>query len=160
MLTRKHSAFLAQLLMAQADLGESTRDGSNDHAVFSMGPSDSHTGQVHPAKPSPNNMPISQLDVLTLQQVLSARAEGIEQRTRLDRLNRTRKITIWCKEDDEEMTLPEPETLLVQSLHYRQDGLQDLEDQTRAKTIGLIKKQEEGKSNLHAESIFLRNVRA
>ena len=34
--TLKHSAFLAQLLMDEVDLGESTHGGSHDHAVFSM----------------------------------------------------------------------------------------------------------------------------
>ena len=36
MVTLKHSAFLAQLLMDEVDLGESTHGGSHDHAVFSM----------------------------------------------------------------------------------------------------------------------------
>ena len=35
-LTLKHSGFLAQLLMDEVDLGESTHGGSHDHAVFSM----------------------------------------------------------------------------------------------------------------------------
>ena len=35
-LTLKHSAFLAQLLMDEVDLGESTHGGSHDHAFFSM----------------------------------------------------------------------------------------------------------------------------
>ena len=35
-LTLKHSAFLAQLLMDEVDLGESTHFRSHDHAVFSM----------------------------------------------------------------------------------------------------------------------------
>ena len=34
--TLKHSAFLAQLLMEKVDLSESAPGGSNDHAVFSM----------------------------------------------------------------------------------------------------------------------------
>ena len=34
--TLKHSAFLAQLLMDDVDLGESTHGGSHDHAVFSI----------------------------------------------------------------------------------------------------------------------------
>ena len=33
-LTLKHSAFLAQLVMEEVDLGESTAGGSHDHAVF------------------------------------------------------------------------------------------------------------------------------
>ena len=45
-LTVKHSAFLAQLLMDEVDLGESTHGGSDDHAVFSMQATDRCTGQV------------------------------------------------------------------------------------------------------------------
>ena len=57
--TLKHSAFLAQLLMDEVDLGESTHGGSHDHAAFSMQATDGPTGQVPGAKPSPNNMPVS-----------------------------------------------------------------------------------------------------
>ena len=66
-------------------------------------------------------MPVSWYDVRELQQVLWAKAEGIERRTRLDLLKRTWKTSIWSEEDDEEMTLPDPETLLVYSLHYAQE---------------------------------------
>ena len=47
--TLKHSAFLAQLLMEEVDLGESTPGGSHDHAVFSMRATDGPTGQVREA---------------------------------------------------------------------------------------------------------------
>ena len=83
-----------------------------------MRASNGPTGQVPGAKPSPNNMPVSGHDVQTLQQVLWAKAEGIEQRTRLDLLKRTWKTSIWSEEDDEEMALPDPETPFVYSLHY------------------------------------------
>ena len=63
-----------------------------------------------------------QYDVQDLQQVLWAKAEGIEQWTHLDLLRRTRKTTIWSEEDDEEMTLADPEVPLVYSLHYAQQG--------------------------------------
>ena len=66
-LTMKHSAFLAQLLMDEVDLGESTHGRSHDHAVFSMQATDGPTGQVPGAKPSPNNMPVSSYDVQDLQ---------------------------------------------------------------------------------------------
>ena len=56
--TLKHSAFLAQLLLDEVDLGESTHGGSHDHAVFSMQATDGFTGQVPGAKPSLNNMPV------------------------------------------------------------------------------------------------------
>ena len=89
MVTLKHSAFLAQLRMDEVDLGESTHGGSHDHAIFSMQATDGPTGQVPGAKPSPNNMPVSWYDVQNLQQVLSAKGEGIERQTRLDLLKRT-----------------------------------------------------------------------
>ena len=108
MVTLKHSAFLAQLLMDEVDLDESTHDWSNDHAVFSMQATDGPTGQVPGAKLSPNNMLVSWYDVQDLQQVLWAKAEGIERQTCLDLLKRTWKMSIWCKEDNEEMTLPDP----------------------------------------------------
>ena len=71
-LTLKHGAFLAQLLMEEVDLGESTPGGSHDHAVFSMRASDGPKGRVPGAKPSPNNMPVSWYDVQDLQQFLWA----------------------------------------------------------------------------------------
>ena len=51
-LTLKHSAFLAELFMEEADL-ESTNVGPHDHSVTSMWASDGLTG-----KGSPNNMPV------------------------------------------------------------------------------------------------------
>ena len=117
-LTLKHSAFLAQLLMDEVDLGESTHGGSHDHAVFSMQATNGSTVEVPGAKPSPNNMPVSWYDVKDLKQVLWAKAEGIERRTRLDLLKRTWKTRIWSKEDDEEMTLSDSEVPLVYSLRY------------------------------------------
>ena len=116
--TLKHSAFLAQLLMEEVDLGESTPGGSHDHAVYSMRAADGPTGQVPGAKPSPNNMPVSWYDVQELQQVLWAKAEGFQQRTRLDLLKRTWKTSIWSEEDNDDMTLPDPEVPLTYSLHY------------------------------------------
>ena len=108
MVTLKHSAFLAQLLMDEVDLGESTHGGFDDHAVFSMQDTDGPTGQVPGAKPSPNKMPVSWYDVQDPQQVLWAKGEGIKQRTRLHLLRRTWKMSIWSEEDDEEMILPDP----------------------------------------------------
>ena len=65
--TLKHSAFLAQLLMDEVDLGESTHGGSHDQAVFCIQATDGPTIQVPDAKPSPNNMPVSWYDVQDLQ---------------------------------------------------------------------------------------------
>ena len=153
-LTLKHSAFLAQLLMDEVDLGESTHGRSHDHAVFSMQATDGCTGQVPGAKPSPYNMPVSWHYVQDLQQVLWVKAEGIERQTRLDPLKRTSKTSIWSEEDDEEMTLPDAEVHVVYSLHYAQQGLQDWEDELPPETMGRMKKQEKGKSNLHADEVF------
>ena len=158
MVTMTQSAFLAQLLMDEVDLGESTHGGSHDHAAFSMQATDGPTGQVPGAKPSPNNMHVSWYDVKDLQQVLWAKAEGIEQRTRLDLLKRTWKTSIWSEEDDEEMTLPDPEVPLVYSLHYAQQSRQDWEDELPPETMGRMKKQERGKSNLHAEEDFIEKL--
>ena len=80
-LTLKHRAFLAQLLMHEVDLGESTPGGSHDQTVSLMRATDGPTGQVPGAKSSPNNMPVSWYDVQDLQQVLWAKAEGIERLT-------------------------------------------------------------------------------
>ena len=73
-MTLKHSAFLAELIMDEPDLGESTHGGSHDHAVFSMQATEGPTGQVPGVKPSANNMPVSWYDVQDLQKVLSAKA--------------------------------------------------------------------------------------
>ena len=51
MVTLKHSAFLALLLMDEVDLGESPHGKSHDHAVFSMQATDGPTRQVPGAKP-------------------------------------------------------------------------------------------------------------
>ena len=156
-MTLNHSAFLAQLLMEEVDLSESAPGWSNDHAVFPVRASDGPSGQLPGAQPSPNNMPVPWYDVQELQQVLWAKAEGIERRTRLDLLKRTWKTSIWSEEDDEEMTLPDPKTPLVYSLHYAQER-QDWEDELRPETVERIKNQEKGMSNLRAEEDFSENV--
>ena len=108
--------------------------------------------------PKPNNMPVSWYDVQDLQQVLWAKAEGIERRACLDLLKWTWKTSIWSEEADEEMTLPDPEVPLVYSLHYAQQGCQDWEDELPPETMGRMKKLEKGKSNLHAEEDFVEKL--
>ena len=157
-MTLKHSAFLAQLLMDEVDLGESTHGGSHDHAVFSMQATDGPTGQVPGAKPSVNNMLVSWYDVQHLQQVLWAKAGGIERQTCLDLLKRTRKTSMSSEEDDEDMTLPDPEVPLVYSLHYSQQGRQDWVDELPPEIMGRMKKQDKGKSKPHAENDFVEKV--
>ena len=156
--TLKHSDFLLQLLMDERDLGESAHGSSHDHASFSMQVTDSPTGQVPGAKPSPNNMPVFWYDVQDLQQVLWAKADGIQRRTRLDLLKRTLKMSIRSEEDDEEVTLSDPEVSLVYSLHFAQQGRQDWEDELPAETMGRMEKQERGKSNLQAEEDFVEKL--
>ena len=56
------------------------------------------------------------------------------------------------------MTLPDPEVPLVYSLHYAQQGRQDWEDELLPETMGRMKKQEKGKSNLHAEEDFVEKL--
>ena len=124
-----------------------------------MRATDGPSGQVPGAKPSPNNMPVSWYDVRELQQVLWAKTEGIERWTRLDLLKRTWKTSIWSEEDDEEMTLPDPETPLVYSLHYAQER-QDWEDELPPETVGRIKKQDKGWVTSALRRTFPRKWRA
>ena len=159
-LTLKDRACLAQLLMDEVDLGDSTPNSSHDHAVLRMRATDGPTNQVPGAKLSPNNMRVSLYDVQELQQVLWAEAEGIKRRTHLVLLKRTWKTSICSEVDDEGMTLLDPVVALVYSLHYVQQGKEDWEDQLPPKTMRRMKKQEKGKSNLHGEEEFLRNLRA
>ena len=56
------------------------------------------------------------------------------------------------------MTLPDPEVPLVYSLHYAPQGRQDWEDELPPETMGRMKKQEKGKSNLHAEENFVEKL--
>ena len=139
-----------KLLIDEVDLRESTPGGSQDHTVFSLRRTECPTAQVPGAEPSPNNMSASWYDVQDLQQLLWAKSEGIERQICLDLLKRTWKTSIWSEEDDEDMTLPDPEIPPVHSLHYVQQGSQDWEDEPPTKTVGHMKGQKKGKSNLHA----------
>ena len=56
------------------------------------------------------------------------------------------------------MTPLDPEVPLVYSLHYAQQGRQDWEDELPPETMGCMKKQEKGKSNLHAEEDFVEKL--
>ena len=53
------------------------------------------------------------------------------------------------------MTLPDTEVPVVYSLHYAKQGRQDCEDELPLETMRLMKKQERGKSNLHAQEDFV-----
>ena len=52
------------------------------------------------------------------------------------------------------MTLPDLRFPVVYSLPYVQQGCQDWEDELPPETMGCMKKQEKGKSNLHTEEDF------
>ena len=111
------------------------------------------------AKPSPNNMPVSDPDIREMQTLLWARAEGIERRARLDYLKKTWKSSIWSDEDDEEYTLPDPVVPLVYSLNYTQQCHQQWDDnELPTETVSRLKKQELGNSNLHAEEDFSQKL--
>ena len=56
------------------------------------------------------------------------------------------------------MTLPDPELPPAYLLHYAQQGRQDWEDELPPKTIGRMKEQEQGKSNLHGEEDFAEKL--
>ena len=66
-------------------------------------------------------------------------------------MKRTWKTSVWSKDDDKEMTLPDPEVPLVYTLHYVQQGRQDWEDEVLPETMWRMKKHEKAKTNLHAE---------
>ena len=83
-----------------------------------MRQSDGPMGKVASGEPLLNNIPVSEHDVQTLQQVLRAKVESIERRTTVDPLKRMWKTSIWCEEDDVEMTLSDSKTPLVYLLHY------------------------------------------
>ena len=87
------------------------------------------------------------------------RAEGIERQDRLQYLRLTWKSSIWSEEDDESYTLPDPEVSLVYSLHYGQQCLPEWDDSSvPAETADRQKKNERGKSNLHAEENFCQKT--
>ena len=56
-LTLKHSAFLAQLLIDEVDPGESNHGGSHDHTAFSMQATDGPTGHYLPLNPRQTAFP-------------------------------------------------------------------------------------------------------
>ena len=64
-----------------------------------------------------------------LQQVLWAKAEGIEQQTCLHLLKRTEKTSIWSEDDDEEMSHPDLERSKAYSLQYVQQGREEWADE-------------------------------
>ena len=74
-------------------------------------------GMTPGAKPSPRNMTACEHGIENPKRVRWAKAEGTEQRNGLDFLKRTLKYSILYFGDDEELTLPDPETARVYSLN-------------------------------------------
>ena len=56
------------------------------------------------------------------------------------------------------MTVREPVVPLVYCLHYAQQGRHDWEDELPPETMEHMKKQEEGRSNLHSEEHFVEKL--
>ena len=90
----KHSAFLAQLLLEEVDLGSTSEPTSPvGKPVLHM----QHTCSDEPvtqspyalARPASNNMPLSEHDTQELGRLLYLRAEGIERQERLQYLRQT-----------------------------------------------------------------------
>ena len=87
------------------------------------------------------------------------RAEGIERQERLQYLRQTWKSSIWSEEDDESYTLLDLELPLVYSLHSGQQCSSEWDDSSvPAETADRQKKNERGKSNLHAEEDFRQKM--
>ena len=157
-----HSAFLAQLLLEEVDLG------STSEPTFPVGKPVVHMQHTCSgesvtqspdalARPASNNMAISEYDTQELRRLLYLRAEGIERQERLQYFRKTWKSSIWSEEDDDYYGLSDPETPLVYSLHYGQQCPPEWDDgSVPAETADRQKKKEHGKSNLHAEEDFRR----
>ena len=162
----KHSAFLAKLLLEEVDL-ESTSEQTSPvgKPVLHMQPTCSGECVAQSpdalARPASNNMPLSEHDTQELRRLLYQRAEGIERQERLQYLRQTWRSSIWSEEDDESYTLPDPEVPLVYSLHYGQQCSPEWDDSSvPAETADPQKKNERGKSNLHAEEDFRRKIKS
>ena len=159
-----HSALLAQLLQEEVDL-ESTSEqrspvGKPDlHMQHTCSGEPAAQRSVALGRPASNNMALSEHDAQELRRLLYLRAEGIERQERLQYLRQTSKSSIWPEEDDELYTLPDPEVPLVYSLHCRQQRLPEWDDRSLpAETADQQKKDERGKSNLHAEEDFHQKI--
>ena len=95
--------------------------------------------------------------------MLYMRADSIDRQQRLQYLGQTSKSSIWYEEDVELYTLPCSEVPLVYSLNYKQQCPPEWDESTLPAGIGLLavdwqKKDERGKSNLHAEEDFKQKI--
>ena len=104
-------------------------------------------------------MPLSEHVGQEIRKTLYLRAEGIEREMRLQYLTQTWKSPIWSEEDDELYTLTDPEVPLVYSLYYGQQCSPEWDDSSLpAETADRQKKDESGKSKLHAEEDFQQKI--
>ena len=104
-------------------------------------------------------MPLLEHDTQERRRLLYLRAEGIERQERLQYLRQTWTSSNWSEEEDESYTLPDPEIPLVYSLHYGQQCSPEWDDSSvPAETADPQKKNERGKSNLHAEEDFWKKI--
>ena len=111
------------------------------------------------AWPASNNMPLSEHDAQELRRLLYLSAKGIEHKEELKYLRQTWKSSIRSEEDDESYTLPDPEVPLVYSLHFGQQCPPEWDDcSVGGETADTQKKNERGKSNLHAEEDFRQEI--
>ena len=160
----KHSAFLAQLLLEEVDVG-STSEPTSPVGKRVLHMQHMHSGErvaQSPnalARPASNNMPLCEHDTQDLRRLLYLKAEGIERQERLQYLRQTWKSSIWSEEDDDSYTLPDPGIPLVYSLHFGQQCPPEWDDgSVPAETADRQKKREHGNSNVHAEEDFLQKM--
>ena len=129
----KHSAFLAQLLLEVVDL-ESTSEPTSTVGKPVLHMQHTHSGEPVAqtpdalARPTSNNMPLSEHDTQELRRLLYLKAEGIERQERLQYLRQTWKCCILSEDDDDSYTLPDPEIPLVYSLQYGQQCTPEWDD--------------------------------
>ena len=117
------------------------------------------------ARPASNNMPLSEHDAQGLRKMLYLRAEGMERKERFQYLRQTSILSIWSEEDDELYSLPDPEVPLVYSLratlHCGQQCPPESDDSSLpAETTDQQRKDECGKSNLHAEEDSQQKIKS
>ena len=111
------------------------------------------------ARPASNNMPLSEYEAQELRRMLYLRAECIERQERLQYLRQTLNTSICSEEDDELYTLPDPEVTLEYSLHYGEECSPECDNSSLpAETADGQRKEDCGRSNLHAEVVFEQKI--
>ena len=160
----KHSAFVAQLLLEEVDLGSISEQCCpvwkpvlHMQHTCSGESTAQNTGAL--ARPASNSMPLPEHDTQELRKMLYLRAEVIGRRERFQYLTHTWKSSIWSEEDGKLYTSPDPGVALGYSLHYGQQYLPEWEDSLLpAETADPQSKDERGKRNLHAEEDLQQKI--